>query len=155
MMAQDRGIQVLLTNLPARSGDSDPPENGNPRLGATAEEVVATYLQEYNIEWIFRMMKSGSGVDTVYLRTPERECAMIFIISLVVSLKTSMNARLKKIYGQYPDTIDGLAIKLRRLSLEYDPATKDVYIVGSPELTSPYLRLLSDMDTDAESLLLP
>ena len=155
LMAQDQGIQVLLTNLPARLGNPDPSENGNPRFGTTAEEVVATYLQEYNVEWIFRMMKSGSGVDTVYLRTPERECAMIFIISLVVSLKTSINARLKKTYGQYSDTIDGQAIKLRRLSLEYDPTSKDVYLVGSPELTSPYLRLLSDLDTDPDSLLLP
>ena len=74
-LPQDRGVWVLVTNLPRSMQDED-----NIRSGATADTVLKTYLGQSRIEHAFRIMKDGMSMDRVYLHRPSRENAMMFVI---------------------------------------------------------------------------
>lgn len=74
VVAEGEEIQVLVTNLLCANEDA-----GNIRFGATADTVVRTYLDEYKPEHVFRLLKSGIGMDKVYLHRGSRVVAMFFI----------------------------------------------------------------------------
>ena len=61
-LSQDRGVRVLVTNLPRSMQDED-----NIRSGATADTVLKTYLGQSRIEHAIRIMKDGMSMDRVYL----------------------------------------------------------------------------------------
>ena len=77
-LSQDRGVRVLITNLPRANTDAE-----NVRTGVTADTVLLSYLDQYQVEHAFRLMKDGMGIDRVYIHRPSRENAMMFVISLL------------------------------------------------------------------------
>ena len=85
-MAEGEEIQVLVTNLPRANEDA-----GNIRFGATADTVVRTYLDEYKPEHVFRLLKSGIGMDKVYLHRGSRVAAMFFIAGVAGTLLSVMD----------------------------------------------------------------
>ena len=108
-MAEDEGTFVLVTNLPRSDKDAD-----NARDGVTAEGVRRLYDEEYVVEHSFRFMKSGLGIDSVYLQTPERENAMMFVLS-VATLVCNISDELFRRRGM---ELDGRPLTMHALAYE-------------------------------------
>jgi transposase len=123
-MGDDHGTQVLMTNLPA----SDKAED-NPRDGADAETVMMLYLEEYKVEHTYRLMKSGLGVDSVYLHTPERENAMMFVIGIAAIISGTIDAVLGKRKGK-KITMDRIGWKMISVTADYDHSDDSIEIRG-------------------------
>jgi transposase len=123
-MSNDRGTQVLITNLPCSDG-----AKSNLRDGADAETVMMTYLDEYKIEHTYRLMKSGLGIDSVYLHTPERENAMMFVIGIATIISNTVDALLKRMPGKRM-TMDHLCWKMMSVSVDYDRESDTMRIRG-------------------------
>lgn len=139
-MGEDRGTQVLVTNLPR----SERTEN-NLRDGADAETVMKAYLGEYRIEHTYRLMKSGLGVDSVYLHTPERENAMMFVIGIAAIISGTVDA----VLGRMPDrkvTMDRLCWKMISVSVDYDRAEDCMRIRGYEGANKEFFGYLKALD---------
>ena len=65
------------------------------RTGADADTVLWLYLDEYKVESNYAIMKSGMGIDQVFLQTPSRESAMIFVIGIATLLSDIITKILK------------------------------------------------------------
>ena len=89
-MAGDEDIRVIITNLPRVSD-----RTVGIRTGADADTVLRLYLDEYKVESNYALMKSGMGIDQVYLQTPSRESAMIFVIGIATLLSDIITKVLK------------------------------------------------------------
>jgi transposase len=113
-MTEDHGTQVLITNIPKAEGTGSDLRNG-----ADAETVMEVYLGGYKIEHTFRIMKSGLGVDSVYLHTPERENAMMFVIGIATIISNTVDAVLKRMPGR-KITMERLCWKMMPVSVNYD-----------------------------------
>ena len=68
----------------------------NVRRGATADTVLLSYLDQYQVEHAFRLMKDGMGIDRVYIHRPSRENAMRFVISLATMVSDIVTHVLKE-----------------------------------------------------------
>jgi len=77
--AKAYSINVLVTNLP-RGKDEDI------RVGATSDMVIDAYLGQYRVEFSFRLIKSYLNVGRVYLHSPARQDAMIFLTSVTAMI---------------------------------------------------------------------
>lgn len=60
------------------------------------------------MEQSFRLMKSGIGVDSIFLQTPSRENAMMFVVSIVVLISNIADAMFRR---------DGTCLNGRRLTM--------------------------------------
>lgn len=89
-MAGDEDIRVIITNLPRVSD-----RTVGIRTGADADTVLRLYLDEYKVESNYAIMKSGMGIDRVFLQTPSRESAMIFVIGIATLLSDIITKILK------------------------------------------------------------
>ena len=89
-MAGDEDIRVIITNLPRVSE-----RTAGIRTGADADTVLRLYLDEYKVESNYAIMKSGMGIDQVFLQTPSRESAMIFVIGIATLLSDIITKVLK------------------------------------------------------------
>ena len=99
---------VLVTNLPRSKRDQR-----NPRLGLTARGVLALYANEYKVEHTFRLLKSGMGMDSVFLQNPSRENTMMFVLSIAGLMMSTADAVLRR--AGDPDHTDDLTMyKLAR-----------------------------------------
>ena len=85
---------VLVTNLP--------------KSRKTDAQVLELYSQEYKVEQSFRLMKSGIGVDSIFLQTPSRENAMMFVVSIAVLISNIADAMFRR---------DGTCLNGRRLTM--------------------------------------
>lgn len=59
-----------------------PSPDGDVRKGASKEQVVKLYNGQFTCEHAFRIMKSSLGLGCIYLQTPQRVDAMLFIVFL-------------------------------------------------------------------------
>lgn len=62
VLASERDTGVIVTNIPFATEDRD-----IVRHGATAATILRLYLDRYKVEHTYRLMKSGMGVDSVYV----------------------------------------------------------------------------------------
>ena len=90
-LAEARNVSVIVTNLPFASEDS-----ANIRHGATADTVLRLYLDQYKAEHTYRLMKSGMGVDSVYVRTPSRANALLFVVAVATLVSSIIDALLRR-----------------------------------------------------------
>jgi len=90
-LADAHGISVIVTNLPFATEDAP-----NVRYGATADTVLRLYLDQYKSEHVYRLMKSGMGVDSVYVRTPSRANALLFVVAIATLVSSVMDALLRR-----------------------------------------------------------
>jgi len=143
-LSQDRGVRVLITNLPRSDADAE-----NIRSGATADTVLMTYLGQYRVEHAFRLMKDGMGIDRVYLHRPSRENAMMFVISLATMLSDIITHVLKsKGIGMTMQSISGT---MSALDIVQDDDGE--YLDGSVEHIELFMRMLESLRIDPDHLL--
>lgn len=85
---------VLVTNLdhPVTEGEETPPVY----RPTSSWDVVKLYNSEYRVEKSFRFLKSGVGMNSVYLQTPSRENAMMFVLSIAVLISNIADAIFKR-----------------------------------------------------------
>ncbi len=145
-LSQDRGVRVLVTNLPRSNADAE-----NIRSGATADTVLKAYLGQYRIEHAFRLMKDGMKMSRVYIQDLKRESAMMFAISLGTMVSDVMNHVLKS--KGLDITADGIAIRMSSLILRHDPATGTESFMGPREVADEYLDIVRALGLDMDHLI--
>lgn len=143
-LTQDRGVRVLITNLPRSNADAE-----NIRFGATADTVLMTYLGQYRVEHAFRLMKDGMGIDRVYLHRPSRENAMMFVISLATMLSDIITHVLKT--NGIDMTMQAISGTMSRLDIVQDADGE--YLDGSEEHIDLFMRMLEALRIDPDHLL--
>ncbi|MBQ7701510.1 MAG: IS1634 family transposase [Candidatus Methanomethylophilaceae archaeon] len=143
-MAGDEDIRVIITNLPRMSD-----RTVGIRTGADADAVLRLYLDEYKVESNYALMKSGMGIDQVYLQTPSRESSMIFVIGIATLLSDVITKVLKDNgIGKTSKTVNEELV-----SLILKEGTEDIVALGkddSIDQLETYVKLLK---LDPESLL--
>ena len=134
---------VLVTNL-AR------PEEGRKADGKTlfSNEAVLTYYdQEYKVERSFRFMKSGMGMNSIFLQTPSRENAMMFVISIAVLVSNIADAMFKRantLLDGRQLTMYSLASEVQNTIVIYSRSENTLRLQGPPKVTD---RLFDHTDT--------
>lgn len=86
-----KATAVIVTNLPRSKANQ-----ANPRRGVTAMGVVRLYADEYKVEHTFRQLKSGMGLDAVFLQNPSRENAMMFVLNIANLMMSIADAVFKR-----------------------------------------------------------
>ena len=145
-LSQDRGVRVLVTNLPRTDDDAD-----NIRHGATADTVLLSYLGQYRIEHAFRLMKDGMHMSRVYIHRPSRENAMMFIISLGTMLTGVMDHVLKE--KGFNITATGISDRFMTLILEHDRLNDCESFRGPSALTDEFLEYVEALGIDPDHLI--
>lgn len=148
-MAEDGGTTVLVTNLPRAQDDAE-----NPRDGATADSVLRLYLDQYKIEHTYRLMKSGLGIDRVFLHTPSRENAMMFVIGIATLICDIIDAMSRRRQGDGSiRTFKTVTEELVGTQVRYDRGTDSLDVEGPPERADQLQSIMSMMGVDPELLL--
>jgi transposase len=135
-LAKRRDISVIITDLPFAAEDA-----GDLRDGVTADKVLRLYLDQYKVEHTYRLMKSGMGVDTVYVQTPSRANALLFVIGIATLVSSIMDAMLRKNGCRY-GTVKQACRDLQYVMLEYrrdEDAISFIGCEGSGEKVFDYL----------------
>ncbi len=146
--AERRSLTVLATNLPRSDAD-----HRNPREGATAEAVAAIYAGEFHVEHTFRLMKSGIGIDKVYLQTPSRERAMMFVVGLIALVSQLMDALLKR--ASMDTTVYSLSLRLHSTSVRCNRERSRMWIDGNQDSMDIAMGCLEVFEIEPERMLGP
>lgn len=124
--AKRETAMVLITDIPL--ADQDRPLH---RDGMTAEGIIRTYREEYAVEHCIRFTKSGVGIDQVFLQTPSRERAMMFVVSEIALLNSIADAIFRRrglrLNGEQM-TMNNLMRELRRTNIEIDRSDMRMYV---------------------------
>ena len=145
-LTQDRGIRVLITNLPRANTDAD-----NVRFGATADTVLLSYLGQYRIEHAFRLLKSGFGMSCVYLHKASRANVMMFITSLATMIWDVIThiSKVKRKKTTATKMVDGI----QHLVLKLDRSSDYLYMDGPEREEDAFIEYLDTLDLDEDHLL--
>ncbi len=127
-LAEREAAFVHITNLPRMEDGVDAPGY---RGGASAQDVIDLYREEYVVEHSFRLTKSGLGIDEVYLQTPSRENAMMFVVAVAALLKSVADAvfrcsRLR--LGGNRLTMHNLEVHLRTMQVLFSRQTMELFL---------------------------
>ena len=155
--AEEYAVSVLVTNLPFGEG-------GDILESATADDVISAYLGEYKVEHAFRLMKSGLNLGRMYIHSPARQDAVVFL--------TSINAMIRLIADNVldpgPDTEDPYEdpeAEARHLTMKhiidfmtdvyvnYDRENDRMFFDGAPGATEKVRTILERLDLDPKLLL--
>lgn len=98
---------VIITNLPRRRTGTFV----SYRVGSSTQDVIDLYEEEYVVEHSFRLTKSGLGIDEVFLQTPSRENAMMFVVALAAHLKSVADA----VFRSRNVLLEGKVLTMHRL----------------------------------------
>ena len=85
--ARGASASVLVTDIPSTESD-----RRCYREGMTADGIIRLYREEYRVEHCIRFTKSGVGIDQVFLQTPSRERAMMFVVTELTVLTSTADA---------------------------------------------------------------
>lgn len=85
--ARRASATVLITDIPCTETDRKVY-----RTGMTADGIMHLYREEHKVEHCIRFTKSGCRIDQVFLQTPSRENAMIFMVSELTVLTSTADA---------------------------------------------------------------
>lgn len=85
--ARRASATVLITDIPCTETDQ-----GVYRTGMTSDGIMHLYREEHKVEHCIRFTKSGCRIDQVFLQTPSREEAMIFMVSELTVLTSTADA---------------------------------------------------------------
>lgn len=144
--AERYSVRVLVTNLPFATEDDN-----DLRKGATADTVVDIYLGQYYSEKNFRIMKSGMGVNHVYIHTHSRQDAMVFVASLATSISNTIDAVLAENGSGL--TFRQSMYRFKNCIIEYDRVGDSMIFKGPAELRSEFYGLMGMLKTDRRFLL--
>ena len=119
-----------------RDRDQHPVRHGGSRhreARATAGTVLRLYLDRYKVEHACRLMKSGMGVDSVYVRTPKRADALLFVVAIATLASDIIDALLRR-SGTCPfPTVKKAAEAIQHVSFVFHRSSDDrvfAYIDG-------------------------
>ncbi|MDY5679738.1 MAG: transposase, partial [Candidatus Methanomethylophilaceae archaeon] len=143
-LSQDRGVRVLITNLPRANTDAE-----NVRTGATADTVLLSYLDQYQVEHAFRLMKDGMGIDRVYIHRPSRENAMMFVISIATMVSDIVTHVLKE--NDIDLMMQGASGKIYSMDLVCEG--DEEYLDGSPEHEELFMRMIEALRLNPDHLI--
>ena len=140
-LAERAQTVVLVTNLdhPISEGD-EPPPNYRPM---SSWDVVRIYNSEYRVERSFRFLKSGVGMNSVYLQTPSRENAMMFVLSIAVLISNIADAIFKRMDLRLKGrtlTMYNLAYELQTTLVTYSRSENTLRLMGPAEVTDSYFK---------------
>lgn len=136
-LAEEHDISVIVTNLPFSTEDAP-----NIRQGATTETVLRLYLDQYKVEHTYRLMKSGMGVDSVYVRTPSRANALLFVVAIATLVSSVIDALLKRSGRSRFATVKQASQAVMNSSFEICRETDEAQVTGaegSVDLVFDYL----------------
>lgn len=85
--ARRASASVLVTDIPSTESD-----RRCYREGMTTDGIIRLYREEYRVEHCIRFTKSGVGIDQVFLQTPSRERAMMFVVTELTVLTSTADA---------------------------------------------------------------
>lgn len=142
---------VLATDLPRSEAD-----NKRYRDGMTADGIIMIYREEYVVEHAFRFMKSGLGIDTVFLQTPSRERAMMFVIAIaamITSLADALFRRKKIKIGDREATMYSLGVELLTTTVELDRADRKLSVRGPAEVNERFFEYTDALEINPRYLL--
>ncbi|MFA6804296.1 MAG: IS1634 family transposase [Candidatus Methanomethylophilaceae archaeon] len=145
-IAKAYDVSVIVTNLPFATEDAE-----NVRHGATTDTVLKLYLDQYKVEHTYRLMKSGMGVDSVYVHTPSRANALLFVISIATLISSIMDALMRR--NGHPRTVRKICSDLQNAAVIYDRCN-DRLTVGGPNGSMDDLFFCLGVFDTAPSLLL-
>ena len=145
-LSQDRGVRVLVTNLPRSMQDRD-----NIRSGATADTVLKTYLGQSRIEHAFRIMKDGMSMDRVYLHRPSRENAMMFVISLATMMSDIIHHVL--VSEGIDHTAEDLAGRMTTLTLVHNREQDEETLDGPEALQGLFIDCIEALGIDSDHII--
>ena len=153
-LAEKSETTVLVTNLdrPLEEGSVEPAGT----LPASNREVLSYYNQEYKVEHSFRLMKSGMGMNSIFLQTPSRENAMMFVISIAVLISNIADA----MFRRAKTCLDGKQLTMYRLAFHvqntivlYSRAENSLRLQGPPEVTDGYFEITDTLQINPQFLL--
>ncbi len=137
---------VLITNL-----SDEPSEDGDIRKGADAMTILDLYNGQFACEHAFRLMKSGIGLDAIYLQTPQRVDAMLFIVSLAAMMFTLMDAILRRQDVRVGHTFLRLRIVLQNSRLLFEEG--EWVFEGPPDKEELFAERLAMFSVDPDTFL--
>ena len=146
--AERYSVSVLATNLPMRERNAV-----NLRNGASADGVVDMYLGNYSVEHAFKLLKSGTGVGHMFIHTPSRQDAVVFLSSLATMVSNTVDAVLKRSLGKDAVTMRHISDFMMTTLVRYDRERDEKTIVGGPGASDRALRIVDAMGVDPELLL--
>lgn len=124
-LAAEHDLGVLVTNIPFVTEDRD-----IVRHGATTSTILRLYLDQFKVEHTYRLMKSGMGVDSVYVRTPQRADALLFVVAVATLISSIIDALLRR-NGSCPfPTVRKAAEAIQHVMFEFHRDTGDVTVAG-------------------------
>jgi len=124
-----------------RIPDTDPVDGSGQRRPVTDEEILAIYDREYKVERSFALMKSGLGMNTVYVQKPSRENAMMFVICIGVLLSNIADAMFRRADTRLegtPMTMYRLSHELQTTLVTYSRCDNSLRLMGPPEVTDRF-----------------
>ena len=146
--AERYSVNVLATNLPRNEYNSV-----NLRNGANAEGVVNMYIGGYTIEHAFKLLKSGTGVGHMFIHTPSRQDAVVFLSSLATMISNVVDAVLKRKLGPESVTMKHITDFMMTAIVEYDRKSDEKFISGWPGASEEAMRIVDALGIDPELLL--
>ena len=157
--AEAYSVRVLVTNLPRGNGPDI-------LKGASPDDVISAYLGEYLVEFCFRLMKSGLNVGHVYIHSPARQDAMIFLTSVTAMIHGVIDNVLardedrprKSPYDDEEEERKHLTMKhiidfMPMTQVVYDRANDTMSITGAPGDSEKALMIMRKLDLDPVLLL--
>lgn len=149
--ATRESVFVLATDLPIAEEDCE-----RYRDGMSADGVIMIYREEYVVEHAFRFLKSGLGIDTVFLQTPSRERAMMFVLSIAALMTSLADAIFRKknirIEGKQA-TMYLLAVELLTTTIELDRADSRLSVRGPATVNERFFDYTDALEINPRFLL--
>ena len=145
-LSQDRGVRVLVTNLPRSMQDED-----NIRLGATADTVLKYLSGAVQNRTHIPFGEERHNISRVYIHKPSRENAMMFVISLATMMSNVINHVLKS--KGYQIIAEGMVERFVTLILVHDRDTDSEHFEGSQHLADEYMDYVEALSLDVDHLI--
>jgi transposase len=146
--AERYSVNVLITNLPRKEHNSV-----NLRNGANAEGIVDMYLNGFTIEHAFKLMKSGTGVGHMFIHTPSRQDAVVFLSSLATMISNVANAVMKRMPDMKEMTMKHISDFMMTTIVRYCRENDEKSVTGGPGATEAALAIVDALNIDPELLL--
>lgn len=137
ILVAEHNFGAIVTNILFATENRE-----NVRHGATAATVLGLYLDQYKVEYTYCLMKSGMGVDSVYVRSPKRADTLLFVVAIATLISSIIHALLRR-SGTCPfPTVKMAAEKFQHVLFVFYRSTGDFTVVGpegSADLVFAYI----------------
>lgn len=152
---EEGGCERVPVN-PEDRKDKDPVDGSGRRIPVADEEILAIYGREYKVERSFALMKSGLGMNAVYVQKPSRENAMMFVICIGVLLSNIADAMFRRrdlrLEGR-PMTMYRLSHELQTTLVIYSRCDSSLRLQAAPEVSDRFFEYTDALGINPQLLL--